>query len=141
MAKPSKITDMRATVSRLWCRKGYQAITLFGRIYTREQAMADSLNRRFDTLKNHEMIHLRQAQSTRNSWLLFYTLYIYYSLRAVSYWRKKRNAAYYLNPFEMEAYRHMNNLHYLDDKPNGTEEWRKFARMPLSERLSIINKS
>ena len=141
MAKPSKITVMRATVSRLWCRKGYQAITLFGRIYTREQAMADSLNRRFDTLKNHEMIHLRQAQSTRNSWLLFYTLYIYYSLRALSYWRKKRNAAYYLNPFEMEAYRHMNNLHYLDDKPKGTEEWRKFARMPLSERLSIINKS
>ena len=139
MAKPSKITDMRATVSRLWCRKGYSAITLFGRIYTREQAMADSLNRRFDTLKNHEMIHLRQAQSTRNSWLLFYTLYIYYSLRALPYWRKKRNAAYYLNPFEMEAYRHMDDLHYLDDKPQGTEEWRKYARMPLRERLKEVS--
>ena len=66
MKKPSKTLDMRATVSRLWCRKGYQAITLFGRIYTREQAMADSLNGRFNTLKNHEMIHLRQAQSTHN---------------------------------------------------------------------------
>ena len=129
---------MRATVSRLWCRKGYQAITLFGHIFTREQAMADSLNRRFDTLKNHEMIHLRQAQSTRNSWLLFYTLYIYYSLRALTYWRKTRNAAYYLNPFEMEAYRHMHDLHYLDDKAQGAHEWRKYARMPFAERLSLL---
>lgn len=132
---------MRATVSRLWCRKGYQAITLFGRIYTREQSMADSLNRRFDTLKNHEMIHLRQAQSTRNSWLLFYTLYIYYSVGALRYWRKMRNAPYYLNPFEMEAYRHMNNLHYLDDKNRGTDEWRRYARMTLSERLRLLQDS
>ena len=129
---------MRATVSRLWCRKGYQAITLFGRIYTREQAMADSLNGRFNTLKNHEMIHLRQAQSTHNSWLLFYTLYAWYSLKALRYWRRTRNAAYYLNPFEMEAYRHMDDLHYLDDKARGTDEWRTFARMPLHERLALI---
>lgn len=140
MAKPSKITDMRATVSRLWCRKGYQAITLFGHIYTREQAMADSLNRRMDTLKNHEMIHLRQAQSTHNSWFLFYTLYIYYSFAALRYWRRTRNAAYYLNPFEMEAYQHMNDLHYLDDKQGGTEGWRTFARMPLSERLATLRR-
>jgi hypothetical protein len=34
----------------------------------------------------------------------------------------------------MEAYRNMHNLHYLDDKPQGTDNWRNFARQSLTER-------
>jgi hypothetical protein len=37
----------------------------------------------------------------------------------------------------MEAYAHMHDLHYLDDKQNGTAEWRRYAKMSLSERLKI----
>jgi hypothetical protein len=134
MARPSRQTDMRATVSRLWCRKGYQAITLFGHIFTREQAMADSLNRRFDTLKNHEMIHLRQAQSTGDSWWRFYCLYLRYWWQG---WRQRKhcpNAGYRLNPFEMEAYEHMNDLHYLNKCREGATGWKRYARMTIEER-------
>ena len=34
------------------------------------------------------------------------------------------------------AYDRMYDLHYLDDKPQGTSEWRRYARMSLSERLT-----
>ena len=38
-------------------------------------------------------------------------------------------------PFELEAYAHMHDLHYLDNKKNGTNEWRRYAKMSLQERL------
>ena len=46
-----------------------------------------------------------------------------------------KHGAYLLNPFEMEAYRHMNNLDYL---ANGeANEWRKFAKMSIKERIKL----
>ena len=84
------------------------------------------------------MIHLYQARDCHNSWLLFYLRYGWYWLLANRYRRRLKNAGYRLNPFEMEAYANMYNLHYLDDKPNGATGWRRYARMPLSERLKYI---
>ena len=137
--RPASVSDMPAEVSRLWRRKGFTAMTVFGHIFTSEQAMADHLNSKFSTLKNHEMIHLRQAQSTRNSWFRFYALYFWYSLRALRYFRKVKNAVYYLNPFEIEAYSHQHDLHYLDHcGEQGAREWRRFARMKLRERVEYI---
>ena len=82
-----------------------------------------------------QMIHLRQAQSCGDSWFRFYLLYIWYWLRALSANRKMRHGAYLLNPFEIEAYRHMNNLDYL---ANGeAKEWRKFAKMSIKERIKL----
>jgi hypothetical protein len=86
-------------------------------------------------MKNHEMIHLRQAQSCGDSWFRFYLLYIWYWLRALPANRKMKHGAYLLNPFEIEAYRHMNNLDYL---ANGeANEWRKFAKMSIKERIKL----
>ena len=95
---------MEASVSRFWCRKGYTGITIFGHIFTRTQEDADKFNSKFDALKNHEMIHVRQAQSLYDSWFLFYVRYLWFSLMAVGYVRRMKGAMYYLNPFEMEAY-------------------------------------
>jgi len=140
MPRPSGIDDMKASVSRFWCRKGFTAATVFGRIYTRTQEAADHLNDRFDALKNHEMIHLRQAQSTHDSWLLFYVRYFWYSLRAITYVRRMRNAMYYLNPFEMEAYRHMYEKDYLERCADGAVEWKEFASMSLAARMRYVRK-
>ena len=81
--RPRGVIDMPATVSKWLCRKGYTAITLFGRIYTREQVEADKLNSTLGALKNHEMIHLRQAQNTCNSWLVFYFLIVFLCFAAM----------------------------------------------------------
>ena len=140
--RPSRQNDMRAVAMPRWIRKGYDGLTFFGHIITHTDEEAEAFNARFGSFKNHEMIHLYQARSTHNSWLCFYLRYGWYWLRANRYRKHLRNAGYLLNPFEMEAYANMYDLHYLDDKKSGTNEWRRYARMSLQERLCIYqNKS
>ena len=138
--RPSRVADMPAVVNSFWLPKGYEGLTFFGQILTPTQAEADRFNSGFTALKNHEMIHLRQAQSTGDSWIRFYLLYIWYWLKGLPMNRKMRNAAYLLNPFEMEAYGRMHDLGYLKRCEGGAEEWRRYAKMPLEERLRLIKK-
>ena len=138
--RPSRVDDMKAVVDRFWCRKNFMAITMFGHIFTRTQEAADRLNSRFDALKVHEMIHLRQAQSVHDSWLLFYVRYLWYSLRCIGYVRRMKGAMYYLNPFEIEAYRYMGEAGYLEKCRNGAVGWREFAAMPLKARAEYVRK-
>ena len=138
--RPSRVADMPAVVNSFWLPKGYEGLTFFGQILTPTQAEADRFNSGFPALKNHEMIHLRQAQSTGDSWIRFYLLYIWYWLKGLPMNRKMRNAAYLLNPFEMEAYGRMHDLGYLKRCEGGAKEWRWYAKMPLEERLRLIKK-
>jgi len=148
-ARPTRTVDMSAVAKPFWIRKGYSAMTFFGTIITHTTQEAEALNAcrsltrqskndtHFDSLKNHEMIHLYQARSTHDSWLCFYIRYLYYWLSASRYCRRLRNAGYRLNPFEMEAYRHMHNPDYLTDRQAATE-WRQYARMSLRDRLTLL---
>lgn len=138
--RPSSVGDMQAKVSRFWCRKGFTGITIFGHVFTRTQEDADRFNSTFDALKNHEMIHVRQAQSTHDSWLLFYVQYLWCSLMCIGYVRRMKGAMYYLNPFEMEAYRRMWEKDYLERCSEGANEWREFRRMSLAARLRYVKK-
>ena len=133
--RPSKIQDMPAVVNSFWMRKGFEGLTFFGHILTPTQHEADLFNHHDSAMKNHEMIHLRQAQSCGDSWLRFYIIYIWYWLKALSANRKMNHGAYLLNPFEMEAYRHMNDLNYL--AKHEANEWRKYARMSIKERIKL----
>ncbi len=134
--RPSRINDMPAMAMPFWMRRGYDGLTFFGHILTHTQQEADTFNNHFDAMKNHEMIHLYQARSTHDSWLCFYWLYFVYWLKACRYRRRLKNSGYLLNPFEMEAYAHMNDLHYL--QPGGTANgWRQYAAMPLEERYRL----
>ncbi len=137
--KPSTVHDMPAVVDTFWLKSGYEALTFFGTILTHSQQEADQMNSRFDALKNHEMIHLKQAVTTGDSWWQFYRLYIHYWLQG---WRKRKqfpNAGYWLNPFEIEAYEHMNDLHYLDQFTKGATGWQRFALMTVDERMAYKN--
>ncbi len=143
--RPGKILDMPAVVNSFWLRKGYEGLTFFGYILTPTQEEADRFNSAHAdaltaAMKNHEMIHLRQAQSTGDSWLRFYLLYIWYWLKTFlgagrTVRRQLSHAAYLLNPFEMEAYGRMYDLHYLERCKEGATEWKRYARMSLEERL------
>ena len=132
--RPSLLTDMPALPGGFWMRRGYTAMTFFGTIITQNAKEAEALNSRLTTIKNHEMIHLRQAQSTGDSWWRFYCLYLRYWWQG---WRQRKhcpNAGYRLNPFEMEAYEHMNDLHYLNKCREGATGWKRYARMTIEER-------
>ncbi len=118
-----------------WIRRGYEAMTFFGTIVANKSDV-HRLDLGDGSLRRHETIHLRQAQSTHDSWLLFYLLYFWYYLRALPQNRRMRNAAYYINPFELEAYRHMDDADYLEGcGAEGATEWRTYARMSPRERL------
>ena len=135
--RPSKVADMPAVVNTFWLRKGYEGLTFFGQILTPTQELADRFNAGLDEMKNHEMIHLRQAQSCGDSWLRFYLLYIWYWIKGLRMNRKMKHAAYLLNPFEMEAYARMHNLDYLKGPAT---EWRRYAKMKLKDRLKLYQK-
>lgn len=141
--RPSRIVDMPAVVNTFWLRKGYEGLTFFGHILTPSQQEADRFNasvsgdRMSAAMKNHEMIHLRQAQACHDSWLCFYLLYIWYWLKGLPMKRKMKHAAYLLNPFEMEAYGRMYDLSYLKRCEHGAQEWRTYARMSPKQRLQI----
>ena len=158
--RPSKVADMPAVVNTFWLRKGYEGLTFFGKILAPTQELADRFNGSADrALKNHEMIHLRQAQSCGDSWIRFYLLYIWYWLKnrvgllklhskrsssagLLPKGRKNRpycvkNAAYLLTPFEMEAYARMHDLDYLQGPAT---EWRRYAKMKLKDRLKLYQK-
>ena len=134
--RPSKLSDMPAVRNTFWLRKGYAALTFFGTIITPSDRETERMNEQGNEVKRHEMIHLRQAQSTHDSWLLFYIRYLWYYLRALPLNRKARYAAYRLNPFEMEAYAHMYEPDYLEQCKEGATEWRKYAKMKPRERLA-----
>jgi hypothetical protein len=139
-SRPSRLNDMKAVAMPRWIRRGYDGLTFFGHIITHSQQEAEAFNTCFGSLKNHEMIHLYQARACHDSWWLFYLRYGWYWLTACRYFRKLKNAGYLLNPFELEAYTHMHDLHYLDNKQSGTNEWRRYAEMSLLDRLEIYLK-
>ena len=139
-ARPSRISDMPAVAMPFWMRRGYDGLTFFGHIFTHTQQEAEAFNRRFDAMKNHEMIHLYQARSTHDSWLCFYWKYFVFWLKASRYRRRLPNAGYLLNPFEMEAYAKMYDLNYL--QPGGTATgWQYYAALSLEERYRLFKKS
>ena len=139
--RPSRIIDMPALKETFWLRKGYEALTFFGFIlmHSAEEARSMNENRQMAALKNHEMIHLRQAQACGDSWLSFYWKYLVFWVKAQKARSRLKNAGYLLNPFEMEAYANMYNLHYLDRFTDGKATgWKRYASMSLDERIQTL---
>jgi hypothetical protein len=58
-------------------------------------------------------------------------------VRAIPQNKYRRNAAYYINPFEMEAYEHMYEEDYLEKCKDGANGWRVYAKMKPSERRKL----
>ena len=122
-----------------WLRRGYEAMTFFGTIVTASEREARLAAPADSRLRRHETIHLRQAQSTHDSWLLFYVRYLWFTLCALPLNRRMKNAAYLLNPFELEAYLHDDDPSYVERcREQGAHEWRVYARMSPRERLAMF---
>lgn len=139
MKKPSKTKALEVVFNNLIPFSGYLAITLFGKIYVRNDSK-DYWEKHVQSgdvniTMNHETIHLRQAQSTSDSWIVFYLLYIWEWLKNQP-WKNGLDFAYRMIPFEMEAYQNEVNLSYLKEG-KATEGWRKFASMSVAKRLAI----
>ncbi len=89
------------------------AITIFPFIISKEQMS--------ETVLNHETIHIHQQKELLV--IGFYLLYLFYYL--VGYVKyKDKQMAYYMIPFEQEAYENDQNLDYLKDRR--PYSWRKY---------------
>lgn len=89
-------------VKRLPFGDDFLAINLFGVIFSREELSPTDLN--------HELIHTAQQRE-----LLFVPFYLWYVIEWLVLMAKYRDrlTAYYHIRFEQEAYRHQNDLNYL----------------------------
>lgn len=101
---------------------GFSAITLFGHVFMRKPY--DVMLRYLDTYSaqitgNHEKWHIKQKEDfSRTSWIGFYITYLGYWIRN---WFKYPKKAYYMIPFEREAYEKQYT------SPDGkVSEWKKY---------------
>lgn len=138
MKKPSKIKSITGKVMPGLMGKRFAAITLFGVVYTKKQATADVINSTDgldSVLETHEMIHVKQAVSTRNSWFLFYMHYIFEWLYNLPLIFVNGYAPYKFMPLEIEAYRNEYNTdHALQEK---CEDWRKYRKLGIRTRFEL----
>lgn len=140
MKSPKETTQIIAKINKLLCPSGFLAITLFGTIYVRNQS---SLNEIMKTdgidsiVERHEMIHVKQAVATNNSWFLFYLLYLWQWLLNLPLIFINRNAPYKFVSFELEAYANENNIGYENKIINGAYSWKDFNKLTFKEKWKL----
>lgn len=116
--------------------QGYSAITLFGYVLTKrtkervQEYLSTKLGQRW---ANHEYIHILQKESL-HSWILFYILYLWYFFSAFPLIFMDWNQAYHSIPFEIEAYKNVEDFTY------SKSEWKKY-KLSLNQRKNLDYKN
>ena len=135
--KPSKINLLKAKKA-LFLFSGYRALTWKGIAYCKKESdiqlinAQDTINSNFEA---HEMTHVKQAESTHDSWFCFYILYIWYWLLNFPLFIYGTMMPYYFIPFELEAYNNEIDWNY---STNGAVyQWKKFKKLTLKEKLKL----
>lgn len=108
---------------------GFKCLTWKGYAYCKTRKDADELNKteNIDSqLKSHETIHIRQAQSTDNSWLKFYVQYTLQWIKNLTLITVNIKAPYKFMPMEMEAYLHQDEYDYCE---NTATQWRELKKI------------
>ena len=133
MKKPSKIKCVKAKKA-IFLLPNFRAITLFGIVYCRSERDVSDINSHDyidSNLKNHETIHVRQAEGTKNSWFLFYLNYLWQWICNMPLIFVNINAPYKFIPFELEAYRNQNDWGYSQEVHKG---WKKYKKLKLKDK-------
>lgn len=95
-SKPSDIKKVEVVEMRYFPFKGFSAMSWCGKLIVHEDFKVT------DTIKNHETIHLKQAQAV-GSWIRFYLLYFKEWILGNPFF-PPFISAYYTISYEMEAY-------------------------------------
>ena len=135
--KPSKIQSIKAKISWLLPSK-INALTWKGIAYCTDEKNVKLINKtdKIDSrLKSHETIHLRQAQSTKDSWFLFYVRYIWEWICNLPLIFVDVCAPYAFMPMEIEAYLNQDNWDYCTTNP--TYQWKEFEKLTLKKKREL----
>ena len=135
--KPSKIKTLKA--KKAWFLPShFQSITWKGIAYCQKQNEVNLINATDEIdskLKSHETIHIRQAQSTKNSWFLFYIRYAWEWICNFPLIFINIYAPYKFMPIEIEAYLKQDNWDYCTTNP--TYQWKEFEKLTLKKKREL----
>lgn len=136
MKKPSKIKTVSG--KKAWLMMpNFSAITLFGVVYCKSKSMADKINEtdKVDSrLESHETIHVRQAESTSDSWLFFYAKYLWQWFKNLPLIFVNLYAPYKFMAFELEAYRYQDDWDYCLKVCDG---WKAYNKLKLKDKRKV----
>lgn len=134
--KPSKIKSVKAKTTSFLLR-GFSAITWMGVIYCKHFEDAALINKA-DTIDSvfecHETIHVKQAESCHDSWLLFYLEYVWQYFKNIPLLFVELRIPYYFIAFELEAYAFEDNFSYPHEK---CTKWKTFDKLTLKEKFRM----
>ncbi len=139
MKKPSNTKIIKAKKSWL-VPSGFVAITLFGTVYCHSEIRVEEINKTDGIdcqLESHEAIHVRQAESTKNSWLLFYILYIWQKIKNMPLIFIDINAPYKFSAFELEAYAYQDDWNYCK---NICTKWKSYDKLTMKQKRELAKK-
>lgn len=139
--RPSKIKELKVIMNHVFPFTD-NIIMLFGILFMKNKSQ-DYFERYKKTIIgkthiNHYMIHVKEACSLNDSWLVFYIKYFIYWLKNNPFINGFDFASKF-NPFEIEAFMHENDLDYLLDKENGCFEWLEFEKIPIKEKKLLYD--
>ena len=138
--KPSKFITVKGR--KAWfLLHGFSALTWKGYAYCKTQKEADKINStdKIDSrLESHETIHIRQAESTHDSWFLFYTRYVWEYICNLPLIFINVYAPYKFMPFEIEAYLNQDEWDYC--MHGATYQWKDFEKMGMKARYKLAKK-
>ena len=135
--KPSKFVTVKGR--KAWfLLPGFAALTWKGYAYCKTRKMSDSINSTENInsqLKSHETIHIRQAESMKNSWFRFYIRYAWEWVCNIPLITINKYAPYLFMPIEMEAYLNHDNWDYC--MHGEVHQWKEFEKLKLKERRKL----
>lgn len=138
--RPSKIKALKAKKALLLF-PGIRALTWKGTVYCKRKSDIELINATDDITSDfecHELIHVKQAESTKDSWFRFYALYLWYWIINLPLVITGISMPYCFIPFELEA---MNNEMFRKYTTNGAVfQWKDFKRINLKEKYKLARK-
>lgn len=116
-SRPKAVNEPELLQMKYYPARGYKYMMWCGKmIYRSEYAdriLGEVGTKTYERSKNHETIHLRQAQ-IKGSWFSYYISYLYEWIKGNPF-TSPYKSAYYTIPYEMEAYANEDDHTYPDD--------------------------
>lgn len=136
--KPSKINVLKAKKA-FFLFPGFRGLTWKGIVYCKNKSDVQLVNfedRISSDFESHEMTHVKQAESTHDSWFLYYSLYLWYWFINFPLFITGLYMPYYFNPFELEAMANETDHKYPTD--GAVYQWKKFKKISLGRKYKLI---
>ena len=136
--KPSKIQVLKAKKA-LFLFPGFRALTWKGIAYCKKKSDIQLINfedKISSDFESHEMVHVKQAESTHDSWFCFYALYLWYWILNFPLFIVGLYMPYFFIPFELEAMNNETNWKYTTN--GAVYQWKEFKKkLSLKEKYNF----